>query len=198
MSLKATAQKRKESSVNQFLYFLYEQGVLDRFHKLKPVKRPVVKEQTESVLELESLYQETQYPLGQLIALLILELGLTPSQIAALKTAQIDKNFQVLTVKTSRTVRILPLSDRLLPYLKWQENQVYLFERLGAPYSRQWFFTQLTAFVTSCGFPDLTAQKLRQQFILRECQKGTTIVSLAKKLGLKKTATLEKYYKDGH
>lgn len=196
--LKPSAQKRKLSSVNQFLYYLYENDVIERFYKLKSTGKPLSETRVNPVLELDCLYQKTDDSAGQLIALLILELGLTPSEIAELQVSKIDKEFQVVTIKKSGTVRILAISDTLLPYLHWEMDQNYLFERLGKPYTRQWFFTKLSQYLKNLGLMDLTAQKLREQYILREQAAGISILELAKSLGLKNTTTLEKYYKHGH
>ncbi|MFC5630532.1 MULTISPECIES: site-specific tyrosine recombinase XerD [Streptococcus] len=196
--LKPSAQKRKISSVNQFLYYLYDKGQVDYFYKLKAVEKKVVPLQEVSLIDLECLYRKTKHLSGQLIALLILELGLLPSEIAELKVSNINKEFQILTVKKSEAVRILPINDWLMPYLNWKDGQVYLFENKGKTYTRQWFFVTLSAYLDSLDLSELTAQKLREQHILRQQKSGVAILDLAKKLGLKSTATLEKYYKNGY
>lgn len=196
--LKPSAQKRKISSVNQFLYFLYEEGVLDHFHKLKSPDVVVAQSDRTSRMDLSRFYEESPLKSGQLIALLILELGLTPSEMATLSISQIDKDFRVISLKKAGAVRVLTISDQLLPYLNWQDSQDLLFEKTGKPYTRQWFFVQLSNYLRSVGLPDLNAQKLREQHILKEADNGTTIFELARKLGLKNTVTLEKYYKHGH
>lgn len=197
-SMKPSAQKRKVSSVNQFLYFLYDNGVSDRFYKLKAVDKVPVQTKPNPLLDLALIYEKNEQTTGQLIALLIVEMGLTPSELIHLKVDRIDKDFQVMTVERAGAVRVLPLSESLLPYLNWEEGQTYLFDREGQPYSRQWFFTQLSAFLAQIGLVDMTAQKLREQYILRQERAGLSMMELAKTLGLKKTATLEKYYKHGH
>lgn len=70
---------------------------------------------------------------GQLISLLILELGLTPSEVAGIEVANLDLNFQMLTLKTKKGVRVLPLSQILIPFLEQQliGKEVYLFEHRG-------------------------------------------------------------------
>ncbi|HFH9587866.1 TPA: site-specific tyrosine recombinase XerD, partial [Streptococcus pyogenes] len=47
----------------------------------------------------------------------------------------------------------------------------------------------------SIGYEGLTAQKLREQFILKEKLAGKSIIELSDILGLKSPVTLEKYYK---
>ncbi len=42
----------------------------------------------------------------------------------------------------------------------------------------------------------MTAQKLREQYIIKEKNKGTAILDLTRKLGLKSPVTLEKYFKN--
>ncbi|WP_105148629.1 site-specific tyrosine recombinase XerD, partial [Streptococcus suis] len=99
LDLKPAAQRRKLSAVNQFLFFLYERGHLDRFYKLQAMAGPTrVKKKLESE-DLSLLFQESPWLEGQLIALLIAYLGLTPSEIAELTSQQINLDFQVLTVE---------------------------------------------------------------------------------------------------
>ena len=43
------------------------------------------------------------------------------------------------------------------------------------------------------GFADLSAQGLREQFILRQIEEKVDLYEIAKKLGLKTVMTLEKY-----
>ncbi|HES9304444.1 TPA: site-specific tyrosine recombinase XerD, partial [Streptococcus pyogenes] len=140
---------------------------------------------------------KTPFVWGQLISLLILELGLTPSEVAGIEVANLDLNFQMLTLKTKKGVRVLPLSQILIPFLEQQlvGKEVYLFEHRGIPFSRQWFFNHLKTFVRSIGYEGLTAQKLREQFILKEKLAGKSIIELSDILGLKSPVTLEKYYK---
>lgn len=196
--LKPSARKRKSSAVNQFLYFLYENDLIDRFYKLKVEKEISLIEENKEVLDLAILYNETAFKDGQLISLLILELGLVPSELAAIEVAKIDKDFRVLTMKKGANVRIISLPEQLLSYLVWKDSQIYLFDKGGKPYSRQWFFNQLKSFCESLGLAHLTAQTLREQFILREKDRGIDIMELAQKLGLKSPITLEKYYKNGY
>ncbi len=56
-------------------------------------------------------------------------------------------------------------------------------------------FNHLKTFVRSIGYEGLTAQKLREQFILKEKLAGKSIIELSDILGLKSPVTLEKYYK---
>lgn len=198
VTLRASARKRKCSAVNQFLYFLYENHLLERFYRLKMEKEVSPVREVKAVLDLEVLYNETVFKDGQLIALLILELGLIPSELAAIEVTKIDKEFKVLTMKKGSSLRIIALPEQLLPYLVWIDSQTYLFDKGGKPYSRQWFFNQLKTFCESLGLAHLTAQTLREQFILREKDRGTDIMELAQKLGLKSPITLEKYYRNGY
>lgn len=100
-----------------------------------------------SLLDYGCFYQETSQKAGQLIALLIVELGLLPQEIQHLTPADVDSQFAVLRLKRSGMVRILQVPERLLPYLVAQLSEgQYLFDHKGKPYSRQWFFTQLKAF----------------------------------------------------
>ncbi|HFI0263626.1 TPA: site-specific tyrosine recombinase XerD [Streptococcus suis] len=193
LDLKPAAQKRKLSTVNQFLYFLYESGRLDRFYKLQALTGPAsVKKKLERE-ELSLLFQDSPWLEGQLIALLIALLGLIPSEIAELTSQQVNLDFQVLTVEKGATKRVLTLPKELLVYLEGHLTGMYVFDKKGQTYSRQWFFNRLTEFVQSIGKPDWTAQKLREQYILSQIDEGKSLDQIAKQLGLKTSMSLEKF-----
>ncbi len=191
---KPSVQKRKLSAVNQFLYFLYEQGHVERFYKMK-VKSSVAlsKGEVQAAEDLSLLWQDSPYPQGQLVALLAALLGLTPSEIALLRQEDLQLDFQMLSLQTKKGKRIMSLPKELLPYLEGLPAGTYLFDKKGQPYSRQWFFNRLSEFVASIGHREWTAQYLRDQFILAELAKGKSPDDLAKQLGLKSRMSLEKY-----
>lgn len=193
MSLKPAAQKRKRSAVNQFLYFLYETGQVDQFYKLQTVVEPVsVKKRVEKE-DLSLLFAETSWLDGQRIALLMALLGLTPGEIAGLISENINLEFQVLTVQKGSSKRVLSLPREIVPYLSGHLSGYYLFDKKGSTYSRQWFFNRLTEFVQSIGKVDWTAQKLREQYILTQLERGRSLDQIAKQLGLKTSMSLEKF-----
>ena len=192
-NLKISAQKRKISACNQFLYFLYQKGAVDSFYRLELAKQAEKKTEKLEILDLDSFWQESNYPEGRLLALLILEIGLLPSEILALKVADINLDFQVLRISKASQQRIVTIPTILLSELEPLMGQTYLFERAGKAYSRQWAFRQLESFVKEKGFPTLSAQALREQFILRQIEKKVDLYEIAKKLGLKTVLTLEKY-----
>ena len=190
---KISAQKRKVSACNQFLYFLYQKGKIGTFYRLELPKQAEKKQVKSELLDLSSFWQESTYPEGRLIALLIVELGLLPSEILTLKIADINLDFQVLRITKSSQQRIVALPRALLTELDPFMGQTYLFEKSGKTYSRQWAFRQLEAFLKEKGFADLSAQGLREQFILRQIEEKVDLYEIAKKLGLKTVMTLEKY-----
>ena len=192
-NLKISAQKRKISACNQFLYFLYQKGEVDSFYRLELAKQAEKKTSKPELLNLDFFWQESDYPEGRLLALLILEMGLLPSEILALKVEDINMDFQVLRIKKASQQRIVTIPATLLSELEPLMEQAYLFERGGKAYSRQWAFRQLESFVKEKGFPSLSAQSLREQFILRQIEKKVDLYEIAKKLGLKTVLTLEKY-----
>ena len=192
-NFKISAQKRKVSACNQFLYFLYQKGEIGTFYRLELPKQAEKKQVQSELLDLSSFWQKSAYPEGRLLALLIVELGLLPSEILALKTSDVNLDFQVLRVNKASQQRILSLPTNLLAELEPLMGQSYLFEKAGKPYSRQWAFRQLEAFLKEKGFSDLSAQGLREQFILRQIEEKVDLYEIAKKLGLKTVMTLEKY-----
>lgn len=192
-NFKISAQKRKVSACNQFLYFLYQKGEIGTFYRLELPKQAEKKQVQSELLDLSSFWQESAYPEGRLLALLIVELGLLPSEILAIKTSDVNLDFQVLRINKASQQRILSLPTNLLGELEPLMGQTYLFEKAGKPYSRQWAFRQLEAFLKEKGFSDLSAQGLREQFILRQIEEKVDLYEIAKKLGLKTVMTLEKY-----
>ena len=192
-NFKISAQKRKVSACNQFLYFLYQKGEIATFYRLELPKQAEKKQVKSELLDLSSFWQESAYAEGRLLALLIVELGLLPSEILALKTSDVNLDFQVLRINKASQQRILSLPTNLLAELEPLMGQTYLFEKSGKPYSRQWAFRQLEAFLKEKGFSDLSAQGLREQFILRQIEEKVDLYEIAKKLGLKTVMTLEKY-----
>ncbi|HES9568385.1 TPA: site-specific tyrosine recombinase XerD [Streptococcus pneumoniae] len=192
-NLKISAQKRKISACNQFLYFLYQKGEVDSFYRLELAKQAEKKTEKPEILYLDSFWQESDHPEGRLLALLILEMGLLPSEILAIKVADINLDFQVLRISNASQQRIVTIPTALLSELEPLMGQTYLFERGEKPYSRQWAFRQLESFVKEKGFPSLSAQVLREQFILRQIENKVDLYEIAKKLGLKTVLTLEKY-----
>ena len=192
-NFKISAQKRKVSACNQFLYFLYQKGEIATFYRLELPKQAEKRQVQSELLDLSSFWQESAYPEGRLLALLIVELGLLPSEILALKTSDVNLDFQVLRINKASQQRILSLPTNLLAELEPLMGQTYLFEKSGKPYSRQWAFRQLEAFLKEKGFSDLSAQGLREQFILRQIEEKVDLYEIAKKLGLKTVMTLEKY-----
>ncbi|HEX1512262.1 TPA: site-specific tyrosine recombinase XerD [Streptococcus pneumoniae] len=192
-NLKISAQKRKISACNQFLYFLYQKGEVDSFYRLELAKQAEKKTEKPEILYLDSFWQESDHPEGRLLALLILEMGLLPSEILAIKVADINLDFQVLRISKASQQRIVTIPTALLSELEPLMGQTYLFERGEKPYSRQWAFRQLESFVKEKVFPSLSAQVLREQFILRQIENKVDLYEIAKKLGLKTVLTLEKY-----
>ena len=192
-NFKISAQKRKVSACNQFLYFLYQKGEIGTFYRLELPKQAEKRQIQSELLDFSSFWQESAYSEGRLLALLIVELGLLPSEILALKTSDVNLDFQVLRVNKASQQRILSLPTNLLAELEPLMGQTYLFEKAGKPYSRQWAFRQLEAFLKEKGFSDLSAQGLREQFILRQIEEKVDLYEIAKKLGLKTVMTLEKY-----
>lgn len=153
---------------------------MDSFYRLELAKQAEKKTEKPEILDLDSFWQESNYPEGRLLALLILELGLLPSEILALKVADINLDFQVLRINKASQQRIVTIPTTLIPELESLMGQTYLFERGGKAYSRQWAFRQLESFVKEKGFPELSAQALREQFILRQIENKVDLYEIAK------------------
>ena len=92
-------------------------------------KQAEKKTEKPELLDLDSFWQESNYPEGRLLALLILEIGLLPSEILALKVADINLDFQVLRINKASQQRIVTIPTTLLSELEPLMGQTYLFER---------------------------------------------------------------------
>ncbi|MCS4488834.1 site-specific tyrosine recombinase XerD [Streptococcus sciuri] len=190
-------KKRKQSTLNQFLWFLYQESVIGYAYKFhisspmnshQPVKQP-------NLIDKSLLYTNYADIDGQLIALLIVELGLTPIEIAYLKNEMIDLEFGVIRLEKKNCLRIVTLPKQLVaPLKKKVMKKGYLFSHNGKPYSRQWYFNKLTTYLEGIGLANETAQSLRTQYILNEKASGKTAQQIAQQLGLKSAVTLEKYF----
>ena len=139
------------------------------------------------------MWEGSELSQGRLIALLIVEMGLLPSEILQLKIVDIELDFQVLRVGKEGQKRVLRIPDALLGELTDLMTGTYLFDNKGKSYSRQWGFRQLESFLLEKGFENLSAQSLREQYILKQREQGMDLFSIARELGLKTLVTLEKY-----
>ena len=109
--------------------------------------------------------------------------------------ADIDLDFGVVTVAKGSTKRVLRLEADVKQYLlaiKDVNSQGLL---LGRYILDNGCISKIQTYVSDCGLSNVTAQVLRQQFILIQIEKGTGAFELARLLGLKSPVTLEKYYK---
>ena len=190
---KPAVQKRKLSAVNQFLFYLYQHQVIEDYHRLVLPKVSVPKSHDQELLDLSLLWEGSELSQGRLIALLIVEMGLLPSEILQLKIVDIELDFQVLRVGKEGQKRVLRIPDALLGELTDLMTGTYLFDNKGKAYSRQWGFRQLESFLLEKGFENLSAQSLREQYILKQREQGMDLFSIARELGLKTLVTLEKY-----
>lgn len=185
-SLSIAAQKRKISADNQFLYYLYHQHKIEAFlqiAKMEPKLQSAKASLVPLLRDFSSFYGPIQTP-GQFLATLILETGLTPSEICQLKWDNFNWRFNLLEITDKGARRAIPLQNKFAVRAKMIQNADELFGK-----SRQYLHGELKKFT------DLTARELREQFILRKVKEGFSIYDLSEILGLKTIVTLEKYFK---
>ncbi len=187
-SLATSSQHRKITNINTFLKYLYQNGKLAHLYELHLVPYQQQAQQNSDkerpqLLDISQYYQQVQKP-GDLIALLILEFGLKPSEIQSLKWSDFDWDFKILTVATGGLKRILPIRDKFARLARPIKNADELFIK-----SRQFLHYELKK--TS----DLTSVHLREQYILQRVAERVSIYDLAKNLGLKSIHSLDKYYR---
>ena len=182
--LSPAAQRRKVSSINQYLLFLYQEGKVTHYCKLE---RPeTVAEKPKNVHPRFKEFPEFYGPMtapGQFLALLILEFGLNFSEIRNLKWENFDWQFKILTVEKGGMKRILPIREKFAIRVRGITNADELFSK-----SRQFLYLELKKYTS------YSLKELREQYILRQIRSGKTIYELAQLLGLSTIATLEKYY----
>lgn len=182
-SLAATAQKRKISAVNQFLRYLYGHKILTDFYQLEKADPITKKREVPSLRDFSNFYGPIQST-GQFLACLILETGLTPSEICQLHWSDFNWRFNILEVNQNGLRRAIGLQNKFAVRAKLIQNADELFGK-----TRQSLHSELKKFT------EYSARDLREQFILRQIKEGRTIYEVSEILGLKTTVTLEKYYK---
>lgn len=191
-SLASSTQHRKVTNLNIFFKYLYQNGKTEQFYELQPVSERSQKKQLtthqlqrqeQQILALRHLYHDIRQP-GDLIALLILEFGLKPSEIQTLKWADFNWDYKILSVTTKQLKRILPIRDRFARVARRIQNADDLFIK-----SRQFIHYELKKTTP------LTAVILRDQYILQRIAEDISIYDLAQNLGLKSIHSLEKYYR---
>ena len=185
--LAPASQHRKITHINRFLKYLYQSGDIDQFFEL-PVTiqdEQHITRQTKlpELLDFSKFYQKLQTP-GEFILLLIVEFGLKPSEIQALRWHEFDWDFKILTVKDKGLTRVLPIRDRFARIVRPLQNADELFSK-----SRQFLYYELKKTTA------LTAKDLREQYILQRVSEHISIYELAELLGLKSIHTLDKYYR---
>lgn len=183
-NLAYSAQRRKITSANQFLDFLYQKGKINQFYRIEQVANSSSNlTEVAQIQDFSELYRPLS-SVGQFIALLILEFGLTFSEIQSLKWSDFDWNFRVLTIEKRGMKRILPIKNRFANMVSKLTNADEVFVK-----SRQFLYLELKK------VSNLTATELREQYILQQVKSGQTIYEVAASLGLATITTLEKYYK---
>ena len=194
-NFKPSAARRKRSTVNQYLVYLFRKGIVSELFNLPDVIRLPKSDNLPEKQDTSIYYQTNEDKLGQLLILFVLELGLTPTEILTIEVKNVDLDFKTLIVETRGKVRVLNLTEPLLARMEIPENhKTYYFEKSGTRYSRQWFFTHISSYQKTLWINPMTAQELREQYILRCVEEGVDIHELGRRLGLKSPITIEKYY----
>ena len=110
------SEKKNQLSIN--FYFLYESGHMDRFYKLQAMASSGrVKKRMERE-DLSLLFRNHHFFDGQLITLLIALLGLTPSEIAELKSEQINLKLSSYDSWEGLYQTVLSLPKELLSHVE--------------------------------------------------------------------------------
>lgn len=187
-NLAKSSQHRKITNINTFLKYLYQNGKLAHFFGLHivPYQHQELQDNDKrqpKLLDVSQYYLHVKKP-GELIALLILEFGLKPSEIQSLKWSEFNWDFKILTVATGGIKRILPIRDKFARLARPIQNADELFSK-----SRQFLHYELKKTST------LTSAELREQYILQRVAERVSIYDLAENLGLKSIHSLDKYYR---
>ena len=182
---KPAVQNEKLSAVNQFYIICIKNALFLNTIVWYCLKIQPAKTHDRELLDLTHFWEESTNPQGRLMALLILEMGLLPSEILRVKVEDIQLDFHVIRVGKDGQKRVLKVPEPLLDELQLFLDGIYLFDNKGKCYSRQWGFRQLEAFLIEKGNQDLSAQSIREQYILKQRELGVDLFSIARELGLK-------------
>ena len=185
-NLSPAAQRRKISSANQYLLFLYQRQKVDQYFKIKQVvqkKSQTAQSYHPMIKEFPEFYGPLTCP-GQFLALLILEFGLNFAEIQKLKWENFNWNFKYLTIEKAGIKRVLPIREKFAIRVKAINNADELFAK-----SRQFLYTELKKFT------NYSSKEIREQYILHQVKTGKSIYELATLLGLTTITTLEKYFR---
>ena len=185
-TLSPAAQRRKISSANQYLLFLYQTKKIEQYFKIKQVAQTnsqTSKSYHPMIKEFPEFYVPLTCP-GQFLALLILEFGLNFAEIQKLKWENFNWSFKYLTIEKSGIKRVLPIREKFALRVRAIKNADELFAK-----SRQFLYAELKKFTS------YSSKEIREQYILHQVKAGKTIYELANLLGLTTITTLEKYYR---
>ena len=112
--------------LTKFLYYLYQERFISEYHRLVLPKIQPAKTHDRELLDLTHFWEESTNPQGRLMALLILEMGLLPSEILQVKVEDIQLDFHVIRVGKDGQKRVLKVPEPLLDELQLFLDGVYL------------------------------------------------------------------------
>ncbi|MDR0299253.1 MAG: site-specific tyrosine recombinase XerD, partial [Streptococcaceae bacterium] len=124
-------QQRKISANNQFLLYLYKNQILQEFFQVPKVEaafKTLEVVEAPQLRDFSSFYGPIQ-TLGQFLATLILETGLTPSQICRLKWNNFNWRFNLLEISEHGMHRAIPLQNKFAVRAKVIQNADELFSK---------------------------------------------------------------------
>ena len=108
-----------------------------------------------------------------------------PSEILQVKVEDIQLDFHVIRVGKDGQKQVLKVPEPLLDELQLFLDGVYLFDNKGKSYSRRVGVPTVRSLLDRKGNQDLSAQSIREQYILKQRELGVDLFSIARELGLK-------------
>ena len=114
---------------------MYQERFISEYHRLVLPKIQPAKTHDRELLDLTHFWEESTNPQGRLMALLILEMGLLPSEILQVKVEDIQLDFHVIRVGKDGQKRVLKVPEPLLDELQLFLDGIYLFDNKGKCYS---------------------------------------------------------------
>ncbi|MCH4168780.1 MAG: site-specific tyrosine recombinase XerD [Streptococcaceae bacterium] len=195
LNLSSRTIHRKASIINQFLFYLYQNHLINELVQIKSSPLNVQTTKSTDMIDFKFFYQ-SDLTLSHLLIVFILETGLNIQDILRIKSHNVNLDYGFLQVEIKEQKRVIPLSPFLVAALqRFTFGQEFLFENHGHAFTRQWGYLTIKKTLFEFGYHDLSPAKLREQYILRQVKMGKTIHQIKEQLGLATMITLEPYFR---
>ena len=198
---------RKINSIKGFFRYLINNGVLEE-NPAEVIVHPKFENSPPRILsklEYRALRDACRGDSRMsAIVELLLQTGMRISELAALQTADIDfdRNIMYIKAQNSRPARQVPLNtaakNSLMDYLqirpRAREKTLFL-TKTCRPFLVRNIRTAIDRYFRLAGIKDAKVNDLRHTFIVEQLKAGTPLVYISQLVGHKRITTTEKYLK---